>query len=124
MFNYKENPKTCNLCNGEVIYTTNAVVYGKPYGSGYCYICKNCGAYVGTHKPYPRIALGILADANMRKLKMQCHEIFDKMWHSNKERNKLYAKLASELNIPIEDCHFGHFNMEYLIKAYEILKNW
>ena len=44
-------PKTCNICGGEVIYTTNDKIYGKRYGSGYCYLCTNCGAYVGTHRP-------------------------------------------------------------------------
>ena len=44
-------PTVCNLCGGKVIYTSNARIYGKEYGSGKCYLCTNCGAYVGTHKP-------------------------------------------------------------------------
>ena len=59
-------PTVCNLCGGKVIYTSNARIYGKEYGSGKCYLCTNCGAYVGTHKPRPREALGLLADAKMR----------------------------------------------------------
>lgn len=49
----------CNLCGGEVEYVSNEVVYGKRYGSGFCYRCKSCGAYVGTHEPR---SLEILAD--------------------------------------------------------------
>ena len=58
-------PEVCNLCGGKVIYTSNARVYhGREYGSGYCYLCLACGAYVGTHKPHPKEALGLLADEN------------------------------------------------------------
>lgn len=122
-------PTTCNLCGGKVIYTSNAQIYGKEYGSGKCYYCTCCHAYVGTHKPNPRIALGILADAEMRAMKMKCHELFDSMWKgkpskgANKNpRQKLYKWLAEELNIPVSECHFGYFDMNMLNKAYEILK--
>ena len=40
------HPTTCNLCGGQVIYTSNERVYGRKYGSGYCYLCTCCGAYV------------------------------------------------------------------------------
>ena len=40
-------PKTCNLCGGRVEYISNAKIYGRPYGSGYCYHCTACGATWG-----------------------------------------------------------------------------
>ena len=43
-------PKVCNLCGGPVEYVSNAMIYGRQYGSGFCYRCQSCGAYVGTHK--------------------------------------------------------------------------
>ena len=108
-----------------MIFTTNDRVYGKQYGSGYCYLCTICGAYVGTHEPRPREALGILANAQMRRGKMMCHDIFDQMWkgkpHSHKKRAAAYRWLAKEMNIPIEECHFGYFNIEQLRRAYKIL---
>lgn len=79
-------PKVCNICGGKVIYTSNADIYGKEYGSGKCYLCTSCRAFVGTHKPRPREALGILADANMRKGKVMCHEIFDTKWKGKKRQ--------------------------------------
>lgn len=120
-------PEICNICGGKVIYTSNARVYhGREYGSGYCYLCLNCGAYVGTHEPRPREALGLLADASMRKGKIMCHDLFDTMWrgkkHAKKERDKLYRWLAKEMGIPVEDCHFGYFNIDQLRQAYRILK--
>ena len=118
-------PTKCNLCGGKVEYTTNDKIYGKKYGSGYCYLCTNCGAYVGTHKPRPKEAFGILANSSMRTKKMKCHDIFDSIWKSNKhpvvKRRKMYAWLAKELKIPISECHFGYFDEKTLDKAYEIL---
>lgn len=63
-------PKICNICGGKVIYCSNAEIYGVEYGSGKCYLCTKCGAYVGTHKPRPKEALGLLADEQMRKGKI------------------------------------------------------
>lgn len=118
-------PKVCNLCGGRVIYTSNAKVYGREYGSGKCYFCTECGAYVGTHKPRPKEALGLLANGAMRDLKIMCHDMFDSKWKgkekARKKRNELYAWLAKQMNLPIEECHFGYFDEDLLKKAYAIL---
>lgn len=66
-------PTKCNLCGGDVIFTSNAKVYGRTYGSGKCYLCTNCGAYVGTHGPRPMEALGLLADKEMGIPVKECH---------------------------------------------------
>ena len=119
------HPQKCNLCGGKVIYTSNSVIYHREYGSGKIYLCTNCGAYVGTHENNPKEAHGILADENMRKMKIKCHDLFDMKWlHSrNKKvaRAKAYKWLANELNIPLEYCHFGYFDMDMLNKAYSVL---
>ena len=124
-------PKKCNLCGGTVIYTSNAkIYYGKEYGSGKCYLCLNCRAYVGTHKPRPDEALGILANAEMREWKIKCHDLFDKLWQSEPQdekrgsryyRNKYYRILAVELGVEKEVCHFGYFDLDMLKRAYEVL---
>lgn len=121
------HPKVCNLCGGTVIYTSNARVYhGREYGSGYCYLCLNCGAYVGTHKHHPKEAKGLLADEPMRKGKKMCHALFDSLWQGkekpHRERNRLYHWLADEMDIPIADCHFGYFDIHQLRQAYRILR--
>ena len=119
-------PTECNLCGGRVIYTSNAVIYhGKEYGSGKCYLCTNCRAYVGTHKPQPDEALGLLANEHMRKGKKLCHEIFDSKWKgeekASKKRRKLYFWLSQQLGIHSDECHFGYFDLHMLRKAYKIL---
>lgn len=121
-------PKVCNLCGGKVRYISNAKIYGRKYGSGYCYWCSSCGAYVGTHCPWPKKAMGILADAEMRQWKKKCHDLFDPFWNSaeqsrHKVRMELYHKLAVEMGIPDDMCHFGYFQLDELKCAYEIMEN-
>lgn len=120
-------PAKCNLCDGKVVYISNDKIYGRQYGSGYCYYCTGCGAYVGTHKPWPKKAMGILADEEMREWKKKCHNLFDPIWKgksAGKKRSQLYHKLADCMGIPVEQCHFGYFDLGNLKKAYEILKAW
>lgn len=131
MDNINLYPTECNICGGKVIYVSNAKIYGKQYGSGYCYLCTKCGAYVGTHKPRPKEALGILANKDMRDKKMKCHSIFDSLWKSEKtgkdrhnKRVQLYKKMAEELGIDVKECHFGYFDLEMLDRAYKILEAW
>lgn len=120
-------PTICNICGGRVIYTKNSAVYhGKQYGSGHCYLCQNCGAYVGTHISRPREAFGILSNERMRKGKKLCHEIFDSKWKNakskkRKKRNDLYYWLSRRLSIPLNECHFGYFGLQTLRRAYRIL---
>lgn len=119
------HPDKCNLCQGKVAYTSNANIYGRRYGSGYCYLCTECGAYVGTHEPWPDRALGILADAEMRKWKMKCHKLFDPFWKGKRSaRRTMYGRLAEQMGIPVSECHFGYFDLDELKKAYEIMETW
>lgn len=122
-------PKKCNLCRGDVVYISNSKIYGKEYGSGKCYYCTKCSAYVGTHKSRPKEALGILANAPMRDMKKKCHDIFDLKWKNmptskkrHKARFQAYKDLAEKLNIPSSQCHFGYFDMDMLTKVYGILE--
>ena len=115
------NPDTCNLCGGSVSFVTNAKVYGKAYGSGWCYLCDECGAYVGTHKPRPNEAMGILADKPMRAMKRAAHELFDSTWSSQSERKSRYQWLADQLGIDVSECHFGYFDKPMLVRAINVL---
>ena len=122
MIKYEKYPKKCPFCGGGIKYTSNAEIYGKEYGNGKCYLCRNCDAYTGVHKN-TNIAIGIIANKKMRNLRNQCHHIFDTLWKNAKERNKLYYKLSQLMNISREHCHFGHFDTEELEQALKILKS-
>ena len=114
--------RKCNICGGQVEFINNDLIYGSVFGSGKAYRCKKCGAFVGTHKNNPTEPLGILADEEMRKLRKQCHELFDKRWSNNKERLIQYKWLAYKLDIPLSKCHFAMLDKCMLNKALAILK--
>ena len=122
-----EKPKTCNICGGEVVLTSNAEIYGKEYGNGRCYLCTNCRAYVGTHKHEPDRALGTLADNETRQLRQKCHDLFDKLWLNSPNRKvartHYYKWLSNKMNIEKEDCHFGYFDKEQCKKAISFLES-
>lgn len=120
------HPTVCNLCGGEVILISNALIYGKPRGSGKCYVCTCCGARVGTHIRKSNEAFGILSDKEMRNARMRCHELLDIHWRHKKRkvkyRSAMYKWLAKKMQIDSKDCHIGCFDMEKLNKAIEILE--
>ncbi|MNO23023.1 hypothetical protein D3C76_128150 [compost metagenome] len=116
-------PVSCPYCGGSVIYTSNATIYGREYGNGRCYKCTSCDAYVGVHNR-TRIPLGRLANRELRELKKECHALFDPVWKLNKniKREHAYGRLANVLDIPSNECHFGWFDKDLLIRALEILQ--
>ena len=114
-------PKTCPYCNHDVVLTSNKELYGREYGNGKCYLCRNCKASVGTH-PGGKKPLGILATKEMKVLKKCCHDLFDPIWKSKKiGRGELYQKLADKLQIEKSDCHFGHFETTRLLQAINLM---
>ena len=120
-------PTVCNLCGGEVILMSNANIYGREYGSGKCYYCTRCHAFVGTHKPWPDIAVGLLADPSMRSGKKYCHALFDPLWNNKgkkkrQRRQALYKWLTIQMGLPENMGHFGYFDIHQLRQAYRILK--
>lgn len=42
-----EKPTICRYCGSPVVFTSNAEIYGREYGDGKCYLCRNCKAFVG-----------------------------------------------------------------------------
>jgi len=115
-------PVRCIYCGGNVIFTSNAEVYGKEYGNGKCYKCTNCDAFVGVHTGTD-IPLGILANKELRILKKHCHDLFDPSWQgkNNIKRGQAYRILAKKLRIPAENCHFGWFGKKMLEKCVKIM---
>lgn len=122
-----KTPTECPYCKGEVILTSNKEIYGREYGNGFCYLCVECGASVGTHNGKAHRPLGILATREMKILKKCCHDLFDFPWKMKwVSRSTLYHRLANKLGIDVKDCHFGYFDTVQLLAAIEILskQNW
>lgn len=116
-------PVTCPYCSSDVMYTSNAAIYGKEYGNGRVYKCTGCDAYVGVHTGTD-IPLGRLANKELRLLKKKCHSLFDPAWKLKKvKRRQAYSILANNLGIPVNECHFGWFDKDLLTRAINILQH-
>lgn len=113
------HPTTCNLCGGHV-----SLIKTKKYRSGYMYSCDICRAQVGTFEKQPDIAMGILADSETRKKRVEVHKLLDRFWRSQSGRTRKYHKLAEELGINENDCHIAYMDLATLEKAEQILLKW
>ena len=119
-----EKPTVCRYCGYPVIYTSNSEIYGKEYGNGKCYLCRNCKAFVGVHNGTD-IPLGTLANNELRKYRKEAHFWFDKIWKGSKKiktRNNAYEWLSLQLNIPKEKTHIAMFEKEECKKTIKISK--
>ena len=121
---YAEHPTVCNICGGNnVQYVSNALVYGRQYGSGYCYLCRTCRSFVGTHEPAPDIALGILADPKLRDLRKKCHTEAERLYvseqreGSRKRMTALYFVLGQWLCMSPDQMHFAKMQEQDLMDA-------
>ena len=112
-------PTKCDICGGVV-----KLVKSSKSPSGYIYRCEKCGASVGTFKHDKDIAMGLLADKETSQMRVKVHRLFDRFWRGNTTRKKNYQRLASELGINENDCHFALMDLETLKRAEQILLKW
>lgn len=102
--------KICPYCKRSSEYVDSSVVFGKSFGM--IYFCGPCWAWCGVHSGTD-IALGRLANAELRALKQQAHEKFDQLWEEKfMSRKKAYKWLSQALNIDPEYTHIGMFGPE------------
>lgn len=113
--------RTCPYCRGQVIFTNNAQLYGRPQGSWpYIYLCTNCEAAVGcrfgTDKP-----LGRMADRETRIARREAHRAFDWLWQSGRvSRTHAYQWLAKQMGM--RTCHIGRLNVEQCQRVIELVQ--
>ena len=114
----------CPYCKKEAKLVTGKFVH--PFQSRHknknYYICVACDAYVGCHKG-TRKALGTLANAELRILRMKVHTAFDPLWRSKViTRKEAYIALSKKLNIPLTKCHIAAFDIETCNRILEIIE--
>ena len=54
----------------------------------------------------------------------ELHRWFDKLWRNHSERQVMYQRLANELQIDPNDCHFSTLTKEQLDIALKVVKKW
>lgn len=113
--------KICPYCDNPTEYVDSQVIYGRSYGM--IYICKPCNAWVGTHKSNRTVALGRLANSELREAKKEAHEYFDRLWKlGHLSRHQAYEALSSHLNIEPKYCHIGMFDVDMCKRVVEVSK--
>ncbi|QOR55244.1 MAG: hypothetical protein SHS37scaffold220_13 [Phage 67_12] len=106
------------LVTGATIYPHRVDLYAKKF-----WRCAPCGAWVGCHPAAgPKgqggigdgtVALGRLANAELRTAKARAHAAFDPLWKSRAmKRRDAYAWLAGQLGISRDNCHIGMMDLD------------
>ena len=120
-----EKPTVCRYCGNSVVFTSNAEIYGKEYGNGKCFLCRNCGAFVGVHTE-TLTPLGTLANEELRKWRKKAHNEFDKLWKGKTRemtRYKAYGWLAKQMNLTRDETHIALFEIEQCKEVSKLLNN-
>lgn len=127
------NPK-CPYCGNtaRLFKTSEAFYNGRDYGP--LWACVPCEAWVGCHKG-TFVALGRLANTELRKAKQRAHAAFDPIWKARLARRRAedsrytkgmarggrYKALAELLGIPRAVCHIGMFDVDLCNRTVEII---
>jgi len=120
----------CPMCGTKMKVITNVAHYG-PYAAGvkpgYRWVCPSpgdCDTNIGCHgKTY--VPLGMPADYDLRKLRQECHKMFDILWKTaGFHRPSAYKWLAKRLRIPVSECHIALFCGDMCREAIGILTGY
>jgi len=121
---------SCPYCNQLAELHDSSVVYSRSYGK--IWICFACKAWVGTHKDSKEHKpLGRLANEELREAKKKAHAVFDPLWKrkhvkdsvpKHEARHAGYSWLASRMEISVNECHIGMFDIHQCQRVVEICK--
>lgn len=114
----------CPYCNKTTELQVGSQVFpNRPDLTLKCfYVCLDCDARVGCH-PGTTDPLGIPANAELRVLRGQLHEIFDPFWkRGTATRSAEYLWLRNKLGITKRQSHIAKFDLEMCAKALEFCK--
>lgn len=130
----EDNPGPCPYCGGPVRIIDSEVVYGRSFGN-WLWVCvgyPKCDSYVGCHKG-TKMALGRMANRELRQAKSKVHSLLDAMWKRKMDRDNCsrriartaaYYWLATQLRIPVDDCHVGMFDLTRCAQAVEVCERY
>lgn len=118
--------KICPYCGDDTMLVEGTEIYGS-INKRFFYICWLCDAYVGTHKSRYTVALGRLANAELRQWKQEAHAWFDPIWQrkgTNEARSKYYGWLSSKMGIPKPFAHIEMFDVEQCKQVVALCKEY
>ncbi len=115
----------CPYCNCSASLVKGCEIYPHraELAEQFYWICPQCKAYSGCHKGQGR-PRGTLANEELRQLRRKVHWLFDPMWkNTGIKREDGYVWLARKLNIPLQCCHIGLFDVELCQRAIGLLQS-
>ena len=112
----------CPYCGSAARIRKAEAIYGSG-PSGCVYVCSNypvCDAYVGCH-PGTQKPLGTLANAKLRLLRRNAHNVFDRWWKSGRmTRTEAYRELSQLMDLDTERTHIAMMDAEECKRLLEI----
>lgn len=120
----------CPYCGNTAVLRDASFVYGDRSHGGKVYVCSNypnCDAYVGVH-PGTSIPKGTLADKELRRKRVQAHQIFDQIWMDGiLSRSDAYHWMADRLCLTEAQAHIGQFGIYFcnqvILESQKLLSN-
>lgn len=112
----------CVYCGGQTLIVTGDRLYPRsPHlADKYFHACLFCAAWVGCH-PGTKMALGQVANAELRQARSRAHAAFDPIWKSGETgRTAAYVWLATQLGLPGSRCHIAQFDVAQCQRVVEV----
>ncbi len=108
----------CPECGAPMILRNSQ--YGKFYGCTKFPVCRAThGAHKDTGEP-----LGIPGDAETKKLRMEAHELFDKLWITKlMKRQDAYRWLQNAMGMTKDEAHIARFDKQQCRTLIGMLKD-
>lgn len=120
----------CQYCGRTAVLRKASYVHKDASDNEYLYVCSgypNCDAYVGVHAG-TRLPKGTLADANLRRKRIETHQVFDAIWTNGiLSKKDAYRWMRDTFCLSTAQAHIGHFS-HYLCdrlidESHKILQN-
>jgi len=112
----------CPYCDSHVVLRSADGIYKKNSADTMLYVCARypvCDAYVRILPSTNQPAVS-LADGELRALRWEAHQYFDRLYLSGiMTRKEAYVWLAGSLQIPMSQTHIGHLGKYYCRQVIE-----
>ena len=103
----------CQYCGRTAVLRKASYVHKNAADNEFLYVCSgypNCDAYVGVHTG-TKLPLGSLADAKLRRKRMETHRVFDAIWKNGILTKKdAYRWMCDTFCLTTAQAHIGHFS--------------
>jgi len=114
------NNRRCPYCDSHVVLRSADGIYKKNGSDTMLYVCARypiCDAYVRI-LPSTKQPAGSLANGELRALRWEAHQYFDRLYQSGiMTRKEAYVWLAAILQLPMSQTHIGCLGKYYCLQV-------